>query len=61
LINECIERVKSAKSKDELREILTHYKEIIDKEQETCIQIAQQEISLLDDYARYKISTFKIV
>ncbi len=61
LINECIERVKSAKSKDELREILTHYKEIIDKEQETCIQIAQQEISLLDDYARYKISMFKIV
>ena len=61
LINECIERVQSAKSKDELREILTHYKEIIDKEQEACIQVAQQEIGLLDDYDRYKISTFKVI
>ena len=61
LINECIERVQSAKNKDELREILIHYKEIIDKEQEACIQKAQQEINLLDDYARYKINTFKIV
>lgn len=61
LINECIERVQSAKSKDELRDILIHYKEIIDKEQEIRIQKAQQEINLLDDYARYKINTFKIV
>jgi len=61
LIRECIQQIREAQNKDKLREVLMHYKGIIDKVQDTCVQRAQQEIGLLDDYARYKISTFKIV